>query len=290
VRRFVQQILDGTSGEIEYRVNTGGAGPMWLASRGRVIPSAQGELVGLTGITWEVTERKKTEAAIQNMNASLHQLTGELLRLQDEERRRLARELHDGPVQTLSAAAMNLSVLIRSPNLASLALERKMAGECLAWVKQCSEEMRSLSYLLHPPVLDEFGLNSALRGWIQGFIDRTGLEVDTDLGESGRLGVELETALFRIAQEALGNVHRHSRSTTASVRIRRLEGSIVLEVEDQGHGIPAGALDGRSQTHALGVGIRGMRERARQLDGDLTIHSQPGQTLIRVMLPVKVVA
>lgn len=188
-------------------------------------------------------------------------------------------------MQTLSGVAMNLSVLARSANLAPFERERRAAEECLAWVKQSSEEMRSLSYLLHSPILDELGLTSALRGWIVGFIERTGLEVDLELEEAGRLGEQRETALFRIAQEALGNAYRHSRSATASVKLHLAANSVVLEVEDKGKGIPQDVLDGRSSSRALGVGIRGMRERAHQLGGELVIESQRGRTLVRVSLP-----
>lgn len=286
VRKFGEQMRGGASQEIEYRVQAKDGQHQWQASRGQAIVSERGDLIGLTGVTWDITERKKTEAEIQRMNSSLHQLSGELLRLQDEERRRLARELHDGPVQTLSATAMNLSVLARSPILTSNKKERKMAEECLGWVKECSEEMRSLSYLLHPPILDELGLTSALRGWIVGFADRTGLDVEMELEEAGRLGAETETALFRIVQEALGNAHRHSKSSNAAVRLHRAGGSIVLEVEDTGCGIPADVLEGRSTSHVLGVGIRGMRERARRLGGEASIRSGAGLTTIRIVLPV----
>ena len=284
---FGQHIEVGTAYEIEYRVVAGQQNPKWQASRGQPIISDLGELIGLAGVTWDITDRKTAEAEIERMNASLSRLSGELLRLQDEERRRLARELHDGPVQMLSAAAMNLSMLAKSTALASAARELRLARECLDWVKQCSEGMRSLSYLLHPPILDELGLTSALRGWVAGYADRTGLDVDLELDEVGRLGADSETALFRIAQEALVNVHRHSRSSTVAVRLHRSEGSIQLEVEDHGCGIPPAEPE-KQNGHRIGVGIQGMRERARQLGGRLEIDSRPGAgTVVRVLLPGK---
>lgn len=286
VRRFGRKIEGDTSYEIEYRRACADGTYQWEESRGRAIVSGRGEVIGMAGVTWDITEQKKAEADIAIMNASLHQLSGQLLRLQDEERRRLARELHDGPVQVLSAASMNLSMLARSRSLMALERERRLTEECLGWVKQCSQAMRSMSYLLHPPILDELGLTSALRGWITGFADRTGLEVETDLVDVGRLSAESETALFRIVQEALGNVQKHSRSSTVSIKLHRAGGSIQLEVKDNGCGIPSAVLEGWSSEHAMGVGIQGMRERALQLGGRLEIYSPRGEgTLLRIVLP-----
>lgn len=290
VKDFARNIRDRASHEIEYRLCSADGSCKWEISRGQVIVSERGEVVGVTGVTWDITKRKQTEAEIHRMNASLHRLSGELLRLQDEERRRLARELHDGPVQMLSAASMNLSMLARSRNLASFVHELRLAEECLEWVKECSENMRSMSYLLHPPILDELGLASALRGWIVGFADRTGLEIDTDLQEVGRLGADSESALFRIVQEALANVHRHSRSGAVSVRLHRRDDFIRLEVKDDGCGIPPGVLEGTNPSHRLGVGIQGMRERAHQLGGNIEIVSGKGGTLVKVLLPGRTAA
>lgn len=286
MREFGRQMQGDTSYDIEYRRACADGTYQWEESRGRAILSGRGEAIGMAGVTWDITEQKKAEADIASMNASLHQLSGQLLRLQDEERRRLARELHDGPVQVLSAASMNLSMLTRSRQLMALDRERRLTEECLGWVKQCSQAMRSMSYLLHPPILDELGLTSALRGWITGFADRTGLEVEADLVDVGRLSAESETALFRIVQEALGNVQRHSRSSTVSIRLRRAGGSIELEVKDNGCGIPGDVLEGWSSAHSLGVGIQGMRERALRLGGRMEIYSPPGEgTLLRIVLP-----
>jgi PAS domain S-box-containing protein len=286
VHDFGRRIRDRAS-EIEYRELSGESVYKWRASRGQPITSERGEVSGVTGVSWDVTERKRAEAEIESMNVSLHRLTGELLRLQDEERRRLARELHDGPVQLLSAAAMNLSMLARARNLGSFTNELRLIGECVGWVKECSESMRSMSYLLHPPILDELGITSAVRGWAVGFSDRTGLEVETELEEVGRLGADSETALFRIVQEALGNVHRHSRSSTVGIRLHRTVDFVRLEVEDDGCGIPPVVLEGAG-VGRVGIGIQGMRERARQLGGKFEIVSRQGGTLVRVLLPAKV--
>jgi PAS domain S-box-containing protein len=286
VREFGRKMQGDTSYEIEYRKACADGTYRWEESRGRAIVSGRGEAIGMAGVTWDITEQKKAEADIASMNASLHQLSGRLLRLQDEERRRLARELHDGPVQVLSAASMNLSMLTRSRQLMALDRERRLTEECLGWVKQCSQAMRSMSYLLHPPILDELGLTSALRGWITGFADRTGLEVEADLVDVGRLSAESETALFRIVQEALGNVQKHSRSSTVSIKLHRAGGYIQLEVKDNGCGMASGVLEGWSSAHALGVGIQGMRERALQLGGRMEIHSPRGEgTLLRIVIP-----
>jgi len=281
---FGRGLAPGEPVKAEYRVLSQEGEHEWRAARGRPIVSEQGEVLGLAGVTWDITQQKQAEAEIERMNTSLHELSGELLRSLDQERRKLARELHDGPVQMLSAASMNLSILARSNAFAG-ERDKRLAEECTAWVRQCSESMRSMSYLLHPPVLDELGLSSALRGWILGFADRTGLDVELDLQELGRMDPETEVALFRIAQEALANIHRHSRSSAARVRLKRGEAVVQLEVEDDGCGIPSGVLEGRHVGRALGVGIRGMRERARQFGGTLEVSSNPGRTVVKASLP-----
>jgi signal transduction histidine kinase len=149
-------------------------------------------------------------------------------------------------------------------------------------------EIRTVSYLLHPPILDELGLEGVLRWYAQGFSGRSGIEVRTHIRECrGRMPYEVELALFRIVQEALTNVHRHSGSPTADITLVREDSSVILEITDQGKGVPAPVLEATPETMAtLGVGIAGMRERVRQLQGTLSITASSKGTTIRVVLPL----
>ncbi|HUE01491.1 MAG TPA: MHYT domain-containing protein [Bryobacteraceae bacterium] len=233
--------------------------------------SVPGGRIAVYAMYRDITARKAAEAA-------LHQLSGRLLCLQDEERRRLARELHDSTAQLLVALGINLSVVNESAG----ALEpraRRALDESRTLADQCLREIRTASYLLHPPELDELGLQSALASYIDGFAQRSGIQVDLDVApELGRLPQEAETALFRIVQEALSNVHRHSGSSWACVRLVRGSSSVTLEISDRGRGM-------RSDTMP-GVGIASMRERAQQLGGWLEIVSPNHGTTVRAVIPV----
>lgn len=225
-------------------------------------------------------ERAGTERMLRRMSARV-------LQLQDEERRRIARELHDTTAQTLAALSMNLSLLKQSAG--DLTPEaRALLDESTDYVEECSSELRTLSYLLHPPLLDEFGLAGAVRKYADGFALRSGIRVDLELPKSLRhLPEEHATALFRTMQEALVNIHRHSGSATASICLSANDGEVRLEVRDKGCGIPEGAVAGTSETGTgLGVGIAGMRERLRQLGGRLEIHGEQSGTTIATVLPL----
>ena len=227
----------------------------------------------------DITERKRIEAEIRQLSAIL-------LVIQDEERRRIARELHDSTAQSLAAIAINMDMLSRAGGLDSDAQKRVAESATLA--KQCSEEIRNVSYLLHPPLLDEMGLASALRFYVESFARRSGIHVDLEVShELGRLPKDAETALFRIAQESLTNILRHSGSPTARVRIGRDATGAKLEIEDAGSGMRAigtEMFDGRRVRP--GVGISGMRERLRLLGGKLEIKSSPRGTTVKASLPL----
>jgi signal transduction histidine kinase len=192
-------------------------------------------------------------------------------------------------VQVLTGLAMNILLIGQSPAAKDDPEVQGLIAESLALAKQCSRELRTLSYRLHPPELEGLGLVFALRSWAEGFGTRAGIRVDVELDDPGRLAPEVETALFRIAQEALGNVQRHSGSPTANLRLIARDREIQLEVEDAGQGFPPGVLerDG-SGLQRVGVGILGMRERARQLGGSLQIRCDGSQTTVRVVLPREV--
>jgi len=220
-----------------------------------------------------------------NSERTLAQLSGRLLEMQDEERRRIARELHDTTGQNLAALSINFSLLLSAPGLDPGA--RETLEESIALTDACVREIRTMSYLLHPPLLDELGLESALRSYSEGYAERTGIGVDLELSPGmPRLPQAIEIALFRIVQEGLANIHRHSGSLTATLRLKHEPDRVELEIADQGCGLPAGILVGDvTSASRIGVGIAGMRERARQLGGRLTIGSSETGTTLHVVLP-----
>jgi PAS domain S-box-containing protein len=237
----------------------------------------EGTLV--TSAIRDITERKKAEE-------SLRLLSGQLLHLQDQERRRIARELHDSAGQILAALGMNLS-LVASENGNIAARAAKAVQESIGLVQDLSRELRTISHLLHPPLLDEVGLASGLRSYMEGFTERSKIKVELQLPEDlGRLPQDLETAIFRIVQECLTNIHRHSESAVAKIRISRSDSEVSLEVEDCGKGIPTEKREAMESGGMPGVGIRGMRERLRQLGGSLEINSTGRGTVVVARLPV----
>ena len=241
------------------------------------LQTEEGTLV--TSAIRDITERKQAEQ-------SLRLLSGQLLHLQDQERRRIARELHDSAGQILTALGLNLS-LVESENGNTCSPTAKAVKESVSLVQELSQELRTLSHLLHPPLLDEVGLASALRSYLDGFTERSKIKIDLELPEDlGRLPQDLETAIFRIVQECLTNIHRHSESPVARIRIRRSDGQLSLEVEDRGKGIPPGKREAMESGGTPGVGIRGMRERLRQLGGSLKINSSGAGTVVIAHLPV----
>jgi PAS domain S-box-containing protein len=217
----------------------------------------------------------------------LRELSGHLLRSQDEERRRIARELHDSTAQLLTAQQMALTQLAGLDSDTTLGNERTSAllDEIRSLTDSSLREIRTLSYLLHPPLLDEVGLLFALRWYVNGFMTRTEIIVRLDAPESlDRLRPDIETAIFRVVQEGLGNIHRHSGSRRAWIHLALENGIITLEIRDEGRGLPPSHPPGYP---VLGVGIAGMRERMRQFNGSLTIESSGQGTTVRATLPLE---
>jgi PAS domain S-box-containing protein len=252
--------------------------PIVVRESARVVRANDGRVLHYEGIVEDITMRKRAEE-------SMRQLSGRLLRLQDEERRRIARELHDTTAQSLAALAINLSRVKESVVLSDPAASGCL-NESLELAEQCSREVRTLSYLLHPPLLEETGLASALRWYAHGFARRSGMEVQLEISpEFGRLPNNVELALYRIVRECLTNVHIHSQSKTASIRLTKDPHQIVLTVADAGRGIPPDVLE-RASAYApeLGVGIPGMRERMRELGGRLEVSSGRQGTTVRAIL------
>ena len=230
---------------------------------------------------------KQRTAELNFANQNLGELSARLMHLQDEERRRIARELHDSVGQTLAALSMNLATV--RADIDRLKQTANTVADSAALVDDMSKDIRTISYLLHPPLLDEAGLCSALTWYVQGFSERSKIKVDLDIpSDFGRLSRELETAIFRVVQECLTNIHRHSGSPTAKVRITHEDAHVRVFVEDKGKGIPAEKRAQIASSGTPGVGVRGMRERLRQLGGDMEIHSEVGKgTKITVHLPTQ---
>jgi len=280
------------------------------------VKDAHGRIVGASKVARDITERKQAERAlvdsekrlraladsleekVRNRTAKLRrqnreifdqsqqlrELSQHLIQIQDNERRHIARELHDSAGQVLTALGMNLAAIADyakdgSPKLAEAAEE----GQAL--VRELSQEIRTMSYLLHPPLLDECGLSEALPWYIQGLKERSGLEITLAMPENfGRISRDMELVIFRIIQECLTNIHRHSGSKVATIRLDRNDKYISLDVEDEGKGISPEKL-AEIQVQGTGVGIRGMRERVLQFGGQLKIESEGRGAKISIILP-----
>lgn len=275
-----------------------------------------GRLIGASKVARDITERKRIDRALREseeklralaggletqvqirtqelevrntetagQSALLRELSSRLLRSQDDERRRIARELHDSAGQVLTALGISLAGMkqhaIQNPELAKDLQEAENTLQAL------NREIRTMSYLLHPPLLDENGLVEALRWYINGLTERSGLEIELSVSETvGRLPSEIEMALFRTVQEGLTNIHRHSGSKRAAIRLSCENNEISLEIQDEGKGIPAAKL-ANIQAQRAGVGLTGIRERVRHLHGIVTIASDEKGTLVSVTIPV----
>lgn len=227
--------------------------------------------------------------AIERSRATraLSDLSGSLLRLQDDERRRIGRQLHEVSSQQLAAASMELAVVGKALP-ADESPAREALDACKAILSSCAQQLRTMTYLLHAPLLDELGLPGAVRELADGFAERCGIAVDLEIADDWpNLREDESLALFRVLQESLENVLRHSGSRTASIKLNVSPGVVVLEVEDAGVGLPEGFLEGRGPGASVtGVGILGMKERMRQLGGTLRLESAVGGTLVRATLPL----
>lgn len=241
----------------------------------------KGQPRGIFQLDMDITRRKQIEN-------ELRILSGRLLSLRDEERRRLARDLHDSVGQMLAGAGMNLAMIQRRlPNAEPATLQ--LLQDLGLLLEQSVKEVRTLSYLLHPPLLDEVGLPSALEWYISGFVSRSQINVELDIAPNlGRFRNELELALFRIVQETLTNVHRHSGSATARITLSRLPLQVRLKVEDQGKGMSL-PIPGEAHEDRLlpGVGISGIRERVRNLGGQMQIRTSASGTVVEVLFPIE---
>jgi len=230
-------------------------------------------------------ELSRLQSAILQRTAELQNLSQRFLKVQDEERRKLSRDLHDTTGQTL--AALKISVSLLREHCQEDPFTTVLAAEVAGLADQAIEEIRTMSYLLHPPLLDEVGFGCAAEWYVEGFAKRTGICVKVDIeSDDERLPIGMETALFRVLQEALTNVHRHSGASEVSVCFLRLRERMVLEIRDNGRGIPAERLNRlREGSEQNGVGLAGMRERVSELKGELEIESDGHGTTMRAIVP-----
>lgn len=266
----------------------------------------QGKILGYGKVTRDFTERMRTQEALRKEIAekietqellreserSLRRLSQHLLRTQDEERKRIGRDLHDSLGQYLSVLKMKMESLESTKPLEGAGRVREQLAECIQLAEDSIKEVRTISYLLYPPMLEEMGLKCAIPWYLDGFTKRSGIETTFDASsEFGRLSADAELAVFRVLQEALTNIHRHSGSPTAAVRLLGGNGNVALEVRDWGKGMDGNdakrsSADGRG---SLGVGLRGMTERMEQLGGRLEVSSSPQGTTITARIPTAAV-
>jgi PAS domain S-box-containing protein len=265
------------------------------------VRDSSGRLLGFAKVTRDFTERIKTQhelqkevaarreaqRELQNSEKSLRQLSLHLLRTQDEERRRIGRDLHDSLGQGLAVLKMRLDLLSSGVGEKDSRVAQDLA-QCIGLTEDAIKEVRTVAYLLYPPMLEEMGLRSAIPWYLDGFSARSGIKTTFDVqADLGRLSRDSELALFRVLQEGLTNVHRHSGSPIAHVRLLTKEGMCILEIEDKGKGIPQQLLEQSAQgwTGAPGVGVRGMNERMRQLGGTLELVARKNGAMVRAMVP-----
>ena len=234
--------------------------------------------------------RAQLESLVLQRTAALQNLSLWLLKAQDEERRRVARDLHDSTGQTLTALKMGLAAL--EQKLKQTQCSSDMMSEITALADQALQEIRTTSYLLHPPLLDEAGFTSAAQWYVDGFGKRSGIKVKLDLAtKHERLPIMIETALFRVLQESLTNVHRHSGALEVSIRFQYQAETVMLEIRDCGRGIPTELLNRlREASPEAGVGLAGMRERLNELNGKLEIESDGHGTSMRAIVPLPAIA
>jgi PAS domain S-box-containing protein len=289
-------VRDGRVEDEGWRVRKDGS-KFWATVVITAMHDDDGNLIGFSKVTKDNTERMMVLKALRDSRQELHdsedslrRLSLHLLRTQDEERRRIGRDLHDSLGQTLSVLKMKLDSLPATIGLSAQDARNQNIAACANLTEDCIKEVRTIAYLLYPPMLEEMGLKSAISWYVDGFSKRSGIQTTFETpGNFGRLPRHVETALFRVLQESLTNVHRHSESKVAYVRLFVEGDSSVLEVIDEGKGMPAqySVESSHPGMSALGVGLRGMEERLRQLGGELELESSSRGTKVIASVPTE---
>jgi PAS domain S-box-containing protein len=266
--------------EMEYRLRHHTGQYRWVFDRGMPRYAPDETFEGYVGGCLDIHDQKEAAEKSRIADETLR-----LMKLQDEERRRIARDLHDSAGQTLTVLGMSLAQLVQRAEVIAPELA-KSGKEIEEMVQQLHREIRTASYLLHPPLLDEAGLSAALNWYVQGIVERGGMAIDFSICQDfGRLPADMELAIFRVVQECLTNVHRHSGSKTASIRVTRENGRVGIEVRDPGRGIAPERL-AEIQSRSSGVGIRGIRERLGQFQGEINIESNGSGTRVFASIPI----
>ena len=261
-----------------------------LIGFGKVTRDSTERMQAQRALQREIAEKQQAEMRLRESEKSLRDLSLHLLRTQDEERRRIGRDLHDSLGQSLAVLKMKLDSLVSVVGKRTDDEAADDVAQCIRLTEDSIKELRTISYLLYPPMLEEMGLKSAIPWYLDGFSARSGIKTTLEVAiDFTRLPRDAELALFRVFQESLTNVHRHSGSPTAEVRLFSKGGMGVLEVRDRGKGLPPGLLEQSSQDWMgqLGVGLRGMNERMRQLGGTLELTSTKEGTTVRAMVPAQ---
>ena len=281
-RQLALAIENGRVEHEGWRIRKDGS-RFWANVTLTAIRDSTGKLLGFGKVTRDVSERKQMESRLHDSEKSLRDLSLHLLRSQDEERRRIGRDLHDSLGQYLAALKMNLELLARNPS------SDVHLSEAVRLADESMKEVRTLSYLLHPPLLEETGLASAVQWYLDGFAARSHIEIEFDKDPRfPRLPRDVELALFRVLQESLTNVHRHSGSDAAQISLLMRKDGAVLKIQDYGRGITPDVLDQVRNVGALGIGLRGMTERMLQLGGRLEIESLPEKgTTVTAIAPAR---
>jgi len=279
LKAWRESVANGAPYEQEERHRGADGIYRWFLARGVPQRDSEGRIVRWYGTNTDIEDRKRAEE-------ELRRLSGQLLRLQDQERRRIARELHDSTGQNLVALATMVGQL-RSAVPSAERKTRRLLSECKALTDRCIRDVRTLSYVLHPPVLDQAGLSDAIREYVDGFTKRSGIRLELELSTRvGRMAADVELALFRVVQEALTNIQRHSGSQRAKVRID-CDSDLTLEISDRGRGESVRRQRRKEERRfEPGVGIPSMQERVKLIGGRLEIDSTKQGTTVRVTIPL----
>ncbi len=291
--RWMQCVQSGKSYECDYRLRGADSQYRWFRARAVPVRDPEGNILRWYGTCSDIHDSKLLEQSIrenavelermvENRTAALRRLSNRVMTLQDEERRRIAREIHDGLGQELAAAKMILDGILSRDSSPPM---KQASSEASQLVDRAIQQVRTISHLLHPPLLDEVGLVSALRWFLEGLSDRSGIKVGLEVEppDLPRMRSELETAIFRIVQEALTNMFRHSGAKNGIVSLAAKNGSIFVTVRDDGKGIDEQVMQFRPDS--VGVGIGGMRQRVTELGGNLRLTNANPGTVVEVVIP-----